>query len=71
MSKAPEGRVRVRAHYRRRPTARSSAKRRSGWAVAGLVAGVWLWGQVFGFGDAAATPPPSVPAPGVSAAAGR
>lgn len=42
-----------------------------GWAVAGLVAGVWLWGQVFGFGDTAATPPPSVPAPGVSAAAGR
>ncbi len=43
----------------------------SGWAIAGLIAGVWLWGQVFGFSDSAATPPPSVPAPSVSAAAGR
>ncbi|MFI0502705.1 hypothetical protein ACH3WN_07525 [Streptomyces albogriseolus] len=43
----------------------------SGWAIAGLVAGVWLWGQVFGFSDSTATPPPSVPAPSVSAAADR
>ncbi|GHE86753.1 hypothetical protein GCM10018789_14200 [Streptomyces werraensis] len=70
MSKAAEGRIRVRAHYRSKPTARS-AKRMSGWAVAGLVAGVWLWGQVFGFSDSAPTPPPSVPAPSVSAAADR
>ncbi|GAA0189247.1 hypothetical protein GCM10009536_58510 [Streptomyces thermocarboxydus] len=70
MSKAPEGHIRVRAHYRRKPTSKS-AKRMSGWAIAGLIAGVWLWGQVFGFSDSAAIPPPSVPEPSVSAAAGR
>ncbi|MGP2439333.1 hypothetical protein [Streptomyces sp. JW3] len=47
----------------------------SGWTIAGLLAGVWLWGQVVGFGEAApagpADPAPAVSAPAVSAPAGR
>ncbi|MFD5618468.1 hypothetical protein [Streptomyces yangpuensis] len=70
MSKVPEGFHRVRAHVRRNPTQRS-AKRMSGWTIAGLAAGVWLWGQVFGFGEAAPTPPPTQPQPTASAPAAR
>ncbi|MBT3167526.1 hypothetical protein HTV80_31215 [Streptomyces sp. Vc74B-19] len=70
MSKSSDGYYKVRAHYRRKPTPRN-AKRMSGWAVAGLVAGVWLWGQIFGFGDSTATPPPAVPAPSVAVTAER
>lgn len=43
----------------------------SGWLIAGLVAGVWLWGQVFGFGQATATTPPAAPNPAASATTGR
>ncbi|MBB5816912.1 hypothetical protein HNR72_008034 [Streptomyces collinus] len=42
----------------------------SAWMIAGLIAGVWLWGQVFGF-DEAASAPPVTPQPSVSASAGR
>ncbi|MEU2389029.1 hypothetical protein ABZ606_30965 [Streptomyces sp. NPDC012461] len=43
----PKGYHVVRRHIRRNP--RPSTKKLSGWTIAGLVAGVWLWGQVFGF----------------------
>ncbi|MDH6223945.1 hypothetical protein [Streptomyces sp. MJP52] len=43
----------------------------SGWTVAGLLAGVWLWGQVFGFSDSTATPPPATPRPTASSPAHR
>ncbi|MEV5849112.1 hypothetical protein AB0M32_44805 [Streptomyces sp. NPDC051985] len=69
-SKVPDGFHRVRSHLRRNPQHRS-AKRMSGWLIAGLVAGVWLWGQVFGFGQATATTPPASPNPTASATAGR
>ncbi|MER8073708.1 hypothetical protein ABTZ59_36370 [Streptomyces sp. NPDC094034] len=65
MSKVPEGFYRVRGHIRRNPKPRS-AKRMSGWMIAGLVAGAWLWGQVFGFGETAATTPPADPKPAAS-----
>lgn len=44
----------------------------SGWMIAGLLAGAWLWGQVFGFGESAATtPPPMDPHPAASAPVAR
>ncbi|WP_371589241.1 hypothetical protein [Streptomyces virginiae] len=71
MSKVPDGFHHVRAHNRRNPKPRS-AKRMSGWMIAGLLAGAWLWGQVFGFGESAATTPPPVdPQPAASAPAAR
>ncbi|MFF1779062.1 hypothetical protein [Streptomyces virginiae] len=39
------------------------------WAIAGLCAVVWLWGQVFGFGDSSAEQQPA-PKPAISAPAG-
>ncbi len=49
-NRAPEGFVYVRSHLRRKPTGRARGRRLSGWTIAALVAGVWLWGQVVGFG---------------------
>ncbi|MGI5372702.1 hypothetical protein ACQEV2_00200 [Streptomyces sp. CA-251387] len=66
MARVPEGYHVVREHIRRNP--RPEAKKLSGWTIAGLVAVVWLWGQLFGFGEASTaeqtphTPPPSVSA---------
>lgn len=68
MPKVPDGYVRVRTHLRRKPGPKS-AKGLSVWAVAGLCAVVWLWGQVFGFGDDPTTQQPA-PKPTVSAPAG-
>ncbi|MFK0115219.1 hypothetical protein [Streptomyces sp. NPDC090994] len=66
MAKVPDGFHTVRAHIRRNPRPRS-AKRMSGWTIAGLLAGVWLWGQLFGFQEAAPAtsqdPNPAVSAP--------
>ncbi|MER6532006.1 hypothetical protein [Streptomyces sp. NPDC001508] len=70
MSKVPDGFHRVRGHIRRNPKARS-AKRMSGWMIAGLLAGVWLWGQVFGFSESTATTPPTDPTPAAGATADR
>lgn len=42
----------------------------SGWTIAALIAGVWLWAQLIGFGEAAPAKP-DVPQPSVSASAGR
>ncbi|MGW5972736.1 hypothetical protein [Streptomyces sp. NPDC055186] len=70
MSKVPEGFHRVRGHIRRNPKPRS-AKRMSGWVIAGLVAGVWLWGQVFGFSESTATTPPTGPKPTADATVDR
>ncbi|MEU6918344.1 hypothetical protein [Streptomyces olindensis] len=70
MSKVPDGFHRVRGHIRRNPKPRS-AKRMSGWMIAGLLAGVWLWGQAFGFSEATATTPPTDPKPAASATADR
>ncbi|MEV6880721.1 hypothetical protein [Streptomyces sp. NPDC051135] len=70
MSKVPDGFHRVRGHIRRNPKPRS-AKRMSGWMIAGLLAGVWLWGQVFGFGESTAPTPPADPKPAASATADR
>ncbi|GGX94867.1 hypothetical protein GCM10010515_71980 [Streptomyces fructofermentans] len=67
-ARVPEGYHRVRGHVRRNPRAR--AGKLGGWTVAGLVAGVWLWGQVFGFDGAAATVE-EAPQPSVSVSAGR
>ncbi|KAF4407997.1 MULTISPECIES: hypothetical protein [Streptomyces] len=62
---APQGYHVVRSHYRRNP--RPGSKKMSGWTIAALVAGVWLWGQVFGFSDTSGEQPvrpqPSVSAP--------
>ncbi|MFE0455191.1 hypothetical protein ACFW2D_28785 [Streptomyces sp. NPDC058914] len=71
MAKPPEGYHVVRRHIRRNPSAR--AGKLSGWTIAGLVAGVWLWGQLVGFGDTAPAGPaePQAPQPSVSADAGR
>ncbi|MEU0215955.1 hypothetical protein ABZ281_12885 [Streptomyces sp. NPDC006265] len=46
-------------------------KRMSGWMIAGLLAGVWLWGQVFGFSESTATKPLTDPKPAASATADR
>ncbi len=70
MSKVPDGFHRVRGHIRRNPKPRS-AKRMSGWMIAGLLAGVWLWGQVFGFSESTATTPQTDPKPAASATADR
>lgn len=46
---------------------RPKAKRLSGWTIAALVAGIWLWGQIFGLGETETAdterPKPSAPAP--------
>ncbi|MFD4320780.1 hypothetical protein [Streptomyces sp. NPDC058548] len=68
MPKVPDGYVRVRSQFRRKPGPKS-VKGLSVWAVAGLCAVVWLWGQVFGFGDDSATQQPA-PKPAVSASVG-
>ena len=68
MSGIPEGYHRVRGHIRRNP--RPRAKKMSGWMLAALGAGVWLWGQIFGFGEAD-TQQPTAPKPSVSAPAAR
>ncbi|MBB5121279.1 hypothetical protein AF335_18275 [Streptomyces eurocidicus] len=68
MAKVPDGYVRVRSHLRRKPGPKS-AKGLSVWAVAGLCAVVWLWGQIFGFGDSDTEQQPA-PKPAVSAPAG-
>lgn len=39
--------------------------------IAGLLAGVWLWGQVFGFSESTATKPLTDPKPAASATADR
>lgn len=69
MAKVPDGFHYVRGHIRRNPR-RGRAKRMSGWTIAGLLAGIWLWGQVFGFGETADTTP-SQPQPAVSSSASR
>ncbi|MEU1667144.1 hypothetical protein ABZ547_26805 [Streptomyces sparsogenes] len=70
MSKVPDGFHRVRGHIRRNPKPKS-AKRLNGWTIAGLLAGVWLWAQVFGLGESPATTPPADPKPATSAPADR
>lgn len=62
----PEGYHTVREHIRRNP--RPRRKKLGGWAIAGIVAFVWLWGQIFGFGGGA-TNEPSAPAPTPSVSA--
>ncbi|MFJ9822196.1 hypothetical protein ACIRU3_44630 [Streptomyces sp. NPDC101151] len=71
MAKVPEGYHVVRRHIRRNP--RPSTKKLSGWTIAGLIAGVWLWSQLFGFGEASSSSPhaPQTQTPSVSATAGR
>ncbi|MFJ9823911.1 hypothetical protein ACIRSU_05990 [Streptomyces sp. NPDC101160] len=68
MPKVPDGYVRVRSHLRRKPGPKA-VKGLSVWAIAGLCAVVWLWGQVFGLGDGSAEQQPT-PKPAVSAPAG-
>lgn len=70
MAQVPDGYHRVRAHIRRNPR-RRGPRRMSGWMIAGTVAGIWLWGQLFGFGEAADATPPAHPDPAVTATAGR
>ncbi|WP_328436247.1 hypothetical protein OHA71_49210 [Streptomyces sp. NBC_00444] len=68
MAKPPEGYHTVRSHIRRNP--RTSGKKMSGWTIAALIAAVWLWSQLVGFGEA--TPAkPDAPQPSVSASTGR
>ena len=59
--KTPDGYYRVRSHLRRKPG--PGRKKMSGWTIAALVAGVWLWGQFVGFGEASqqqsSTPKPA------------
>ncbi|MFF0794704.1 hypothetical protein [Streptomyces spiralis] len=69
MAKVPEGYHVVRRHIRRNP--RRRGKKLSGWMIAGLIAGVWLWSQLFGFGQASTPHTPQAPSPSVSASAGR
>ncbi|MFF4234049.1 hypothetical protein [Streptomyces sp. NPDC001820] len=64
--KPPEGYYRVRSHLRRKPG--PSSKKLSGWTIAALVGGIWLWGQFIGFGEATEAPP-TQPKPAVSASA--
>lgn len=66
--KPPEGYYRVRSHLRRKPG--PSRKKMSGWTIAAIVAGIWLWGQLIGFGAAGESPAPA-PNPAVSSSAGR
>lgn len=68
VAKPPEGYYKVRSHYRRKP--RPSAKKLSGWSIAGLIAVVWLWSQLIGFGEASPTTP-QTPTPSVSASVGH
>ncbi|WP_405824470.1 hypothetical protein OG705_29810 [Streptomyces sp. NBC_00838] len=70
MSRVPAGFHRVRGHIRRNPKP-GRAKRMSGWMIAGIVAGIWLWGQVFGFDKTTTTTPPAQPQPALSSPAGR
>ncbi|WP_030565432.1 hypothetical protein [Streptomyces aureocirculatus] len=69
MAKVPDGFHYARGHIRRNPKP-NSAKRMSGWMIAGLLAGIWLWGQVLGF-EAATLTTPADPNPAVSAPADR
>ncbi|MCX5215730.1 hypothetical protein OG689_41990 [Kitasatospora sp. NBC_00240] len=62
----PEGYHVVRSHIRRNP--RPSAKKTSGWVIAGAIAAVWLWGHFVGFADASTTSP-TTPSPSASAPA--
>lgn len=59
----PEGYHVVRQHIRRNP--RPSTKKLSGWTIAALIAGVWLWSQFFGAAGAAPEQHPS-PQPSVA-----
>lgn len=68
MAKPSEGYYKVRSHNRRKP--RPSAKKLSGWSIAGLIAVVWLWSQLIGFGEASPTTP-QTPTPSVSASVGH
>lgn len=68
MAKAPEGYHTVSRHIRRNPG--TSGKKLSGWTIAALIAAVWLWSQLIGFGEA--TPAKTdIPQPSVSASMGR
>ncbi|MGW3911466.1 hypothetical protein ACWEBX_08035 [Streptomyces sp. NPDC005070] len=68
MAKAPEGYHTVRRHIRRNPT--TGGRKLSGWTIAALIAAVWLWSQLIGFGEA--TPAKTdTPQPSISAGAGR
>ncbi|MFD4953449.1 hypothetical protein [Streptomyces sp. NPDC058451] len=69
MAKVPDGYHVVRRHIRRNP--RPSGKKLSGWMIARLIAGVWLWSQMFGFGEASTPDTQQTPSPSLSAAAGR
>jgi hypothetical protein len=42
----------------------------SGWTIAAIGAGIWLWGQFFGFGEATGQQAPA-PDPAVSVPAER
>ncbi|MER7111341.1 hypothetical protein [Streptomyces sp. NPDC000229] len=66
--KVPDGYVRVRGYLRRKPG--PGRKKMNGWSIAAIVAGVWLWGQVVGFGEATESPSPA-PAPTASSPAAR
>ncbi|MGX1546971.1 hypothetical protein [Streptomyces adustus] len=68
MAKAPEGYHTVRRHIRRNPG--TGRKKLSGWTIAALIAAVWLWSQLIGFGEAAPATP-HTPQPAVSASTGR
>ncbi|GGV03356.1 hypothetical protein GCM10010211_83260 [Streptomyces albospinus] len=65
----PEGYHVVRSHIRRNP--RPRGKKMSGWMIAGLIAAIWLWGQVFGFGSEETTDHPASPRPAASTPASR
>ncbi|WP_170184729.1 hypothetical protein [Streptomyces sedi] len=41
------------------PTARAGSRKLNGWTIAAVIAGVWLWGQVFGFGGSTDEAPAS------------